>query len=54
MLTSIAINDLQERFRADFDLGIVYVYCSYRRQSEQTVDSLMTSLCKQLLQGRRT
>ena len=54
MLTSIVVNDLQERFRADFDLGIAYVYCNYKRQSEQTVDSLMASLCKQLLQGRRT
>ena len=54
MLTSIVVSDLQERFRADSDVGIVYVYCNYKRQSEPPVDCLMASLCKQLLQGRRT
>lgn len=50
MITSIMINDLQQRFQGDNKVGIAYVYCNYKRQTEQTIHHLMASLLKQLIQ----
>lgn len=50
MITSIMINNLQQRFQGDKKVGIAYVYCNYRRQTEQTIPHFMASLLKQLVQ----
>ncbi|KAI1323192.1 nucleoside phosphorylase domain-containing protein [Xylariaceae sp. FL0255] len=47
ILTSVVVNDLETRFRSE-DVSIVYVYCNYKRQNEQTVENLLSSLLKQL------
>ncbi|KAI0147300.1 hypothetical protein GGR57DRAFT_258771 [Xylariaceae sp. FL1272] len=48
ILTSIVVNDLENRFRSEMTTAIAYVYCNYKRQSEQTVENLLSSLLKQL------
>ncbi|KAI0817992.1 hypothetical protein GGR55DRAFT_685440 [Xylaria sp. FL0064] len=50
ILTSIIIDDLEQRFRNESTTTVAYVYCNYRRQHEQTVESLLSSLLKQLAQ----
>lgn len=52
-LTSIVVNDLQERYRNDSDVGIVYLYCSYKRQAGQKLDAFVASLIRQLIQDRQ-
>ena len=51
-LTSIVVNDLQERHQHDPDVGIAYLYCNYKRQAEQRIEIFIGSLIKQLVQGR--
>ncbi|RFU75866.1 ankyrin repeat [Trichoderma arundinaceum] len=51
ILTSIVINDLEERFEADPIIGIAYIYCNYQRQKEQEIENLFSSLIKQLSQS---
>lgn len=46
---SIIINYLQT-FKARDDIAVVYIYCNYKQQTEQTAVNLVTSLLKQLVQ----
>ncbi|POR37483.1 Uncharacterized protein TPAR_02314 [Tolypocladium paradoxum] len=48
ILTSIVVNNLQDRFQNDASLGIAYIYCNFRRPDEQTAKDLLASLLKQL------
>ncbi|KAF7940554.1 uncharacterized protein EAE98_000681 [Botrytis deweyae] len=48
MLTSIVVEELNNRFRNDKDVGIAYFYCNFRRQHDQKIDDLLLSLLKQL------
>ncbi|KAF6227997.1 hypothetical protein HO133_007725 [Letharia lupina] len=50
MITSIMINNLQQRFQGDKKVGIAYVYCNYKRQTEQTIHHFMASLLKKPVQ----
>ncbi|KAH8586052.1 ankyrin repeat protein, partial [Bisporella sp. PMI_857] len=52
ILTSIVVDDLCNKFHIDSTTGIAYVYCSFRRQDEQTAKDLLTSVLKQLAQGQ--
>ncbi|KAL5362033.1 hypothetical protein BJX96DRAFT_185764 [Aspergillus floccosus] len=52
ILTAIVIDDLTVRFPFHQSLGIAYIYCNFRRQNEQKVEDLLTSLRKQLSQGQ--
>ena len=52
IITSIVIDNLQEKFKADEDVGIAFLYCSHKRQQEQKFEDLMASLLKQLVQER--
>jgi len=52
ILTSIAIDELTTRFSHDENIGIAYLYCNFRRQDEQKVEDLASSLLKQLTQCR--
>lgn len=48
VLASITVQNLFERFHDDTTVGIAYLYCNYRLQGEQTAQSLLASLLKQL------
>lgn len=50
VLTSIVINELTTKFSDDAQTAIVYVYCNYKRQNEQTLEALLSSILKQLLE----
>ncbi|KAI8624059.1 hypothetical protein F5Y19DRAFT_337792 [Xylariaceae sp. FL1651] len=50
ILTSIVVDDLENRFRNKTTTVIVYIYCNYKRQSEQTVENMLSSLLKQFAQ----
>ncbi|KAF4943729.1 hypothetical protein FGADI_13200 [Fusarium gaditjirri] len=52
IVTSIVINELTTRFGDDETVGIAYIYGNYRRTGEQTLDHLLKSLLKQLVQGQ--
>ncbi|KAK4442326.1 ankyrin repeat-containing domain protein [Podospora aff. communis PSN243] len=53
ILASIVIDHLQNSCTADDRIGLAYIYCNFRRQTEQTIDNLVSSLLKQLVQGAR-
>jgi Cdc6-like AAA superfamily ATPase len=50
MITSIIVEHLQTNFRNDLGIGIAYLYCNFRQQSEQKPANLLASLLKQLVQ----
>ncbi|KAI9727372.1 MAG: hypothetical protein M1834_008443 [Cirrosporium novae-zelandiae] len=50
MISSIVINDLHERFRDDVDIGIMYLYFSYKEYDGQSLLDLLANLLKQLVQ----
>jgi Cdc6-like AAA superfamily ATPase len=50
ILTSIVVNYLGTEFQNDASVGIVYLYCNFRRQQEQRPADLLASLLKQLVQ----
>ncbi|KAI0379825.1 purine and uridine phosphorylase [Hypomontagnella monticulosa] len=52
ILTSIVVEDLEERFHADGTVGIAYIYCNYNRDETQKPRDLISSLLKQLLSRR--
>jgi Cdc6-like AAA superfamily ATPase len=52
ILTSIVIQELTTRFSSDPAIGIAYIYFNFRRQSEQKVYDLLTSLVKQLAESQ--
>jgi len=54
MLASIIIDYLGDKFQNDGNIGIAYAYCNFRRQREQTPLKLLTSLLKQLVQGKQS
>lgn len=54
ILTSIAIEDLQARYRDDPSVAVAYIYCDDRRRQEQTLEALLGSLLKQLVQQLRS
>jgi hypothetical protein len=51
ILTSIVIDYLHANFQKDTNIGIVYLYCNFRRQEEQNAEGLLASLLKQLAHG---
>ena len=52
ILTSIVVNNLYAKFEKDPNIGIAYIYCSFKRNDEQKLEDLLLSLIKQLAQGR--
>ncbi|KAI1331250.1 ankyrin repeat-containing domain protein [Xylariaceae sp. FL0255] len=50
ILTSIIVNDLLTRFGDDPNVGIAYLYCSFRQTDDQKAEGLFASLLKQLSQ----
>jgi Cdc6-like AAA superfamily ATPase len=52
ILTSIVVEELSTRFQSDNSVVVVYVYCNFKRQNEQTLQHLLANVLKQLAQGR--
>ncbi|KAK1241851.1 hypothetical protein MKX07_007674 [Trichoderma sp. CBMAI-0711] len=52
IITATTIDDIFNRFYNDTTVGIAYLYCDYRRQHEQTIEQLLSSLVKQLAQRK--
>ena len=50
ILTAIVIDDIYSQFQSDTSVGIAYLYCDFRRQHEQSVETLLANLLKQLAQ----
>ncbi|KAL7910736.1 hypothetical protein GGI35DRAFT_478150 [Trichoderma velutinum] len=54
IMTAAVINNLYTTYKDNAKIGISYLYCDYRKQSEQRVEDLLTNLLKQLTQGCAT
>lgn len=54
MMAAAVVEDLRNRFDSDPSVGVAFLYCSYKRQQEQNVDSYFAELLVQLLQGLDT
>ncbi|KAH7377125.1 ankyrin repeat protein [Plectosphaerella cucumerina] len=52
ILTSIVVEDLGSRYHDDRGVGIAFLYCNFRRQDEQKVEHLLSSLLRQLSQDQ--
>jgi hypothetical protein len=52
IITSIVVDELTTHFQVDRNIGVAYLYCNFRRQDEQKIDDLLTSLLKQLAEGQ--
>ncbi|KAI0200861.1 hypothetical protein F4808DRAFT_460373 [Astrocystis sublimbata] len=48
ILTSIVVENLENKFCNEDTTTVAYIYCNYKRQDEQTPESLLSSLLKQL------
>jgi hypothetical protein len=51
MIAAIAIDHLCRTILSD-DIGVVYLFCSYKAQTDQNAESLLAALLKQLVQSR--
>ncbi|VUC29558.1 unnamed protein product [Clonostachys rosea] len=47
-LTSMMVNHISSKFISDKEIGIAYIYCSYRQQEEQETGKLLASVLRQL------
>ena len=52
MLTSIVINKLITDFQDNGDIGIAYLYCNFQWKNRQSARDLLSSVLRQLAQGR--
>ena len=52
ILTSIVVDHLCSKYRTDFSVGIVYLYCNFQQQQQQKPKDLLLNLLKQLVQRR--
>ncbi|EXM05401.1 hypothetical protein NOF04DRAFT_16885 [Fusarium oxysporum II5] len=50
VIAASIIDDLLYKFETEDRLGVALIYCSYKRQHEQSVEACMASLLKQLVQ----
>jgi hypothetical protein len=50
ILSAVVIEDLLERYRQDMDTVVIFSFCDFRRQHEQTVIDILSSLLKQLVE----
>src|SRR5262249_1399229 len=51
---SIVIEELHSRHGNNSDIGVAYVYCNYKRHSEQKPEALMASVLRQLAQEQQS
>jgi hypothetical protein len=52
ILSSVVVADLRERYGQNNDIAVTFFYCDFRRQHEQTVNDILLSILKQLVDGR--
>jgi Cdc6-like AAA superfamily ATPase len=52
ILTSVVVDHLCSKYRANLSVGIAYIYCNFRQREQQNLENLLLSLVKQLLQTR--
>lgn len=52
ILTAAVIEDVTARFQNEESVGIAYIYCNFNRQTEQSIEALMSNLLKQLSRSR--
>jgi Cdc6-like AAA superfamily ATPase len=52
MSSAIVIDDLWSKFSANNNIGIAFLFCSYKKREEQTLAHFVCSLLKQLVQER--
>jgi len=50
MIVASVIEDLWTKFGADPEVGISFIYCSYKRQHQQSLEDCLAGILKQLLQ----
>jgi hypothetical protein len=50
ILTSIVVDELFARFQDDHSVAVVYIFCNFTRQNEQTLENLFASMIRQLAQ----
>lgn len=53
VLVSVVITYLQQQFTIDCDIGVGYIYCSYKAHGSQTSANLIGSLLQQIVQRTR-
>jgi hypothetical protein len=46
------VEELSTQFQDDSNIVVVYIYCNYKRQDEQTLEDVLASILKQLAEGR--
>jgi DNA replication protein DnaC len=51
MMAAIVVNHLCRTTRGD-NIGVAYLFCSYKEQADQSTASLLAALLKQLVQSR--
>ena len=51
-ITSIVVDHLCTEYQNDASIAVIYLFCNFRRQQEQTPTDLLLSLLKQLTQER--
>ncbi|KAI1110175.1 hypothetical protein F5Y14DRAFT_371523 [Nemania sp. NC0429] len=54
IISSIVVDDLLDRQRADESIGVCYVFFNFRRNDEQRFSQLVASLLRQLVQTQST
>ncbi|KAL6834212.1 ankyrin repeat-containing domain protein [Trichoderma sp. SZMC 28015] len=55
IMTSVVVDHLTKTFKGDSDIGMAYIYCTFKQpKSEHTTRSLLSSVLKQLAGGRET
>jgi hypothetical protein len=52
IITAIVVNYLLTLFKDDVNTGIAYLYCNFQQRDDQKAENLLSSLLKQLTQGR--
>ncbi|KAK2812205.1 hypothetical protein FQN50_001563 [Emmonsiellopsis sp. PD_5] len=53
MMAAIVVDELQQSLRDRDETGIACLFCTYRKQTEQTAADLLAGLLKQLVQQRQ-
>ncbi|KKP00157.1 hypothetical protein THAR02_07741 [Trichoderma harzianum] len=55
IMTSVVVDHLTKEIKKDSDIGMAYIYCTFKQpKSEQTTRSLLSSVLKQLAGDRET
>lgn len=53
ILHATLVHDLRSRYEHDAGFVVIYFYCSFQRQAEQTVRNILAVLVRQMLQEQR-